>query len=136
VRVVIRTAHRDDGIKLRLPFRDGFSNDDRFRTDRDAPDIGFDMDGSENRASGGAEGRANAMPVSSVIGGDNLLGPVDEVAIITGERERFPRCPFRKSCASRMSCPRRRASSPHGARPLDSRFRGNDARPQALAGYL
>src|SRR6267143_3534702 len=45
-------------------------------------------------------------------------------------------CPFRKPCASSMSCPHRRASSPHGARPLDSRFRGNDARPQALAVYV
>jgi len=29
------------------------------------------------------------MPVPSVIGSDNLLGPVDEMAISTGERERF-----------------------------------------------
>jgi len=47
-----------------------------------------------------------------------------------------PRCLFRKSGTSRTSCPRKRASSPHGARLLDSRFRGNDARPQALAVYL
>ena len=86
--VVIRTAHRDDGVKCRCPFQDRFPNDDGFRTDRDASDIGFDMDGGEHRASGGAERRADAMLVPSVIGGDHLFGPVDEVAIITGERER------------------------------------------------
>jgi hypothetical protein len=51
---------------------------------------------------------------------------------------------FRKSGASRTSCPPpigvegrlRRVSSSSGARLLDSRFRGNDARPQALAVYL
>src|SRR5712692_3760428 len=44
------------------------------------------------------------------------------------------RCPFRKSGTSvitrRTSCPRRRASSPHGACLLDSRLRGNDATHQ------
>src|SRR5206468_483681 len=47
-----------------------------------------------------------------------------------------PRCPFRKSGARRTSCPRKRASSPHGARLLDARFRGHDPRAQALAVYL
>ena len=47
-----------------------------------------------------------------------------------------PRCLFRKSVTSKTSCPRRRASSSHGAHSLDSRFRGNDGRPQALAVYL
>ena len=46
------------------------------------------------------------------------------------------RCLFRKSDASRTSCLRKQASSPHGSYPLDSRFRGNDARLQALVGYL
>jgi hypothetical protein len=36
---------------------------------------------------------------------------------------RLPRCLFRKSGARRTSCPRRRASSPYGARLLDSRLR-------------
>ena len=47
------------------------------------------------------------------------------------------RCPFRKSGTSvmtrRTSSPRRRASSPHGARLLDSRLRGNDATHQGAA---
>jgi hypothetical protein len=47
---------------------------------------------------------------------------------------RRPRCLFRKSSTSvmtrRTSCPRRRASSPHGARLLDSRLRGNDTTHQ------
>jgi hypothetical protein len=42
------------------------------------------------------------------------------------------RCLFRKFGTSRTSCPRRRASSPRSARPLDSRFRGHDARLQAV----
>src|SRR5882724_10359394 len=50
---------------------------------------------------------------------------------------RHPRCPFRKSGTSvmtrSMSCPRRRASSPQGARLLDSRLRGNDAAHQGAA---
>ncbi len=46
------------------------------------------------------------------------------------------RCLFRKSGTSKTSCPRRRASSPHGVRLLDSRFRRNDTRPQELAVYL
>jgi hypothetical protein len=46
------------------------------------------MDGSENHASG-AERRANAMSVPSVISDDDLFGLVDEATIITGERERF-----------------------------------------------
>src|SRR5262249_2750752 len=91
VRVVIRTAYCDDGIKFRRPFRDGFPDDDGFRTDSDASDIGFDMDCGENRASGGAERRADAMPVPSVIGGDHLFSPFDEMAIITGKREYFHR---------------------------------------------
>ena len=41
----------------------------------------------------------------------------------------IPRCLFRKSVTSKTSCPRRRASSSHGAHSLDSRFRGNDGRP-------
>ena len=43
------------------------------------------------------------------------------------------RCPFRKSDASRTSCLRQQASSPHAPRLLDSRFRGHDTRPQGLA---
>jgi hypothetical protein len=46
------------------------------------------------------------------------------------------RCLFRKSDASRTSCLRTQASSPHGSCPLDSRFRGNDARLSGLAGYV
>ena len=46
------------------------------------------------------------------------------------------RCLFHKTDASRTSCPRRRASSSHAPRLLDSRFRGNDARLQVLAVYL
>jgi hypothetical protein len=43
------------------------------------------------------------------------------------------RCLFHKFGTSRTSCPRRRASSPQSAHLLDSRFRGNDTRPQELA---
>ena len=46
------------------------------------------------------------------------------------------RCLLRKSDARRTSCPRTRASSSHAPCLLDARFRGNDARPQALAVYL
>jgi len=46
-----------------------------------------------------------------------------------GKAPQTTRCPFRKFGASRTSCPRRRASSPWGGGPLDSRFRGNDAKP-------
>src|SRR5262245_17618371 len=89
--VVIGTAYRDDGIKFRRSFRDGFPDDDSFCTDRDTSDIGFNMDSGENRASGGPECRANAMPVPSVIGGNHLFSPFDEVAIIAGKRECFHR---------------------------------------------
>jgi hypothetical protein len=43
---------------------------------------------------------------------------------------------FRKSDASRRSCLRKQASGPHAPRRLDSRWRGNDARPQGLTGHI
>src|SRR5438876_4478840 len=52
-------------------------------------------------------------------------------------RSRLARCPFRKSGTSAMtrsmSCPRRRASSPHDARLLDARLRGHDVTHQGAA---
>jgi hypothetical protein len=53
-----------------------------------------------------------------------------------GDGKNHTRCLFRKFGASRTSCPRTQASSPRSARPLDSHFRGNDARLQELAVYL
>ena len=65
-----------------------------------------------------------------------LPQPAQALRYVTAVEEYETRCLFRKSGASRTSCPRRRASSPHGVCLLDSRFRGNDARPQELAVYL
>jgi hypothetical protein len=65
-----------------------------------------------------------------------VRAPRMEQTATPGSIRLTPRCLFRKSGTSKTSCPRRRASSPHGVRLLGSRLRGNDPRQQELAVYL
>lgn len=92
-RIIVIAPHGDDGFNFADSFGQSLAESNCFCTNRDASDVGFDMNAGNHQAGFCPQGRANVMVVRLIARAYHALRVLDKFQIRLGDCEAIPKRP-------------------------------------------